>query len=135
MHMDYMVQKWLYLAKTNIETSEFLFNNQKPPSLEIICFLCQQSAETSLKGLLQFGNVKIPRTHDLSKLYRLGMTISEKIKPFSRYCDDLKKYAVALEVPFDNNIDEAEAATALKQSRAIFESISGIVAESDTSST
>jgi HEPN domain-containing protein len=39
-----------------------------PPAHDVLCYLCQQSAEKYLKAILNENRLPIPRTHDLERL-------------------------------------------------------------------
>jgi HEPN domain-containing protein len=67
--------------------------------LEDLCFDAQQAAEKSFKAIILARGLKIPHTHDLTKLLavieKTGLDIPEPIKP----CTLLTDYAVITRYP------------------------------------
>ena len=64
MERDYMAE-WFQYASIDMASAEHLANTMRPQPLEIICFLCQQSAEKNLKGYLLYKTDTEPsKTHD-----------------------------------------------------------------------
>ena len=59
------VAEWFTFADRDLSSAEYLLP-MHPRPLEIICYLCQQSAEKYLKGFLIYNGVEQPvKTHDL----------------------------------------------------------------------
>ena len=59
--------EWLAFSKKNIDTARLLFDARHYE--DIIGVELQQSLEKLLKSILAYQNIKIPREHDLLKLY------------------------------------------------------------------
>lgn len=67
--MSKLVQQWFQLARKDLNHAKFNWEHQnKNDCKELVAFLCQQSVEKSIKGVLQFKSIKIEKTHDLTKL-------------------------------------------------------------------
>jgi HEPN domain-containing protein len=60
-------KEWLEFAKKNLETAKLLFDVNHYE--DIIGVEIQQSLEKVLKSLMAYENIKIPKDHDLVKLY------------------------------------------------------------------
>jgi HEPN domain-containing protein len=61
-------REWLNRARSNLVHARL-----RAPEvyLEDLCFECQQAAEKALKGLLLWGGLEFPHTHDLARLIGL----------------------------------------------------------------
>lgn len=56
-----VVDEWLYYAKSDFDTAQFLNENMYPKPLGIICYHCQQAAEKFLKMLFIINNIEIKK--------------------------------------------------------------------------
>jgi HEPN domain-containing protein len=72
-------QEWQRLAEMDLSSAEYLLNMHLVP-VEIICYLCQQSAEKYLKGYLVLYGINPPKIHDLNELRKLCSNLSETFK-------------------------------------------------------
>ena len=70
-------KEWRLLAEDDFSVAEFLSENMNPIPTSIIAFLCQQSIEKYLKGVLTILDINPPFTHDLEEL----CTLAEKQRP------------------------------------------------------
>lgn len=61
--------EWLFFAKRNIDTAVLLYNVNHYE--DIIGIELQQALEKVLKSVCAFQNLKIPKEHDLVKIYFL----------------------------------------------------------------
>lgn len=85
-----------------------------------ICFLCHQSAELYLKGVLVLYGVKPPKIHDLAKLLELAMGQEESLKSLLSECKILNRYYIAVRYPPElKNVDKIEAQEAVELAAAI----------------
>jgi len=69
-------KEWMKFAINDLEAVEIL-NSHNPPKLEIICYLCQQSAEKMLKSFLVYSGVKPPKTHELDELCEMCQEVDD----------------------------------------------------------
>ena len=67
---------------------------------------CQQAAEKFLKSFLIFAEVKIPKIHDLTELYKLCIDIDSSIQFDLDYLINLTEYAVEMRYSINPKIDE-----------------------------
>ena len=71
MERDYVLH-WFAQGDMELATAEHAFETQRPQPLNIICYLCQQSAEKYLKGYYIYqSGAEAPRIHSLTKLCAL----------------------------------------------------------------
>ncbi len=59
--------EWLNVSKHNLDTAKLLFKENH--YTDIIGVEIQQATEKAIKALIAYHNIKIPRDHDLVKLY------------------------------------------------------------------
>ena len=114
MKNEKMVQEWLRYAKSDADSADFLYKNQMPRPLEIICFHCQQAAEKNLKALLVGKNIPFDRKHDLVYLIELNKTDDISI-PADVYssCERLTQHGISPRYPGGSEITEADTKLAL----------------------
>jgi len=60
--MDEVVAEWIKFSDRDLETANYLYENMRPMPFEIICYLCQQSAEKALKAFWIYSEIK-PEKH------------------------------------------------------------------------
>jgi HEPN domain-containing protein len=107
-----IAQEWLFRAKDDLESAEYLLG-KRPLPIEIVCFLCQQSAEKILKGLLVLRGIRPPKTHDLMSLCDLCRPFANEINKISKQCEKLNPYSVAPRYPNEIPIVEQQMRIAL----------------------
>ncbi|GHV42222.1 hypothetical protein AGMMS49546_20130 [Spirochaetia bacterium] len=106
--------EWLAYAENDFGSAEYLLG-RRPLPLEVICFLCQQSAEKSLKG------IRPPRIHDLVEIYDLCEPFTPAIDTILIRCKDLNDYSVRPRYPDEIVITEDRMKKALADARAVME--------------
>lgn len=67
--MKKRVKEWITYSKLDLDSALKLLEN--PELTQSAAFHCQQSIEKSFKAILEEKINKVPRTHDLVKLYGL----------------------------------------------------------------
>ncbi|ATW25670.1 HEPN domain-containing protein [Candidatus Formimonas warabiya] len=109
---------WLQRAKSNLARAEF--GRPAPDILyEDLCFDAQQACEKSLKALMIYFNVEVPRTHSIGYILKLidesgKVHVPEILKEAAILTD----YAVTTRYPGDwepINEDEYKQAVSLAQ--------------------
>ena len=113
-------QEWQRLAEMDLRSAEYLCN-MKPVPVEIICYLCQQSAEKYLKGYLVLNGINPPKIHDLNELYKRCLNISVDYKDIADQCSDLTVYSVQPRYPMGLMLEERDMHLALKSAKGIQE--------------
>ncbi len=108
-------EPWLRIAKEDLKAAKVLL---KEELYSTVSYLCQQSAEKSLKAYLVFKGQPVFKTHDLTKLIELCMAIDrefEKIYTFARY---LNPFSTKFRYPSEYDIpDYDHADNTIKQTQ------------------
>jgi len=98
MDLEYAAE-WFHFADRDLASAEYL-HGMRPQPLEIICFLCQQSAEKSLKGYLIYkGIAEPPKTHNLIILNSMCSDYDERFCGIDKACSVLTGYGVQPRYP------------------------------------
>ena len=63
--MKSIVNNWIRQAESDLNSAKYNLDGNK---LDVASYLCQQTAENSLKALYLYKNDKLWKTHDLVKL-------------------------------------------------------------------
>ena len=85
-------KEWLEFSKRNLETAQLLYNVDH--YTDIIGVELQQTLEKCLKAVFAYQNIKIPREHDLVKIYFLiekELSISDEEVMMLRMATDYYK--------------------------------------------
>ncbi len=107
-----LVEQWLIYAKSDLELARV----DLPDSvlLETLCYHAQQAAEKSLKAVLIYYSISVPRTHNIGTLIDLleGYTdVPESIRDIAI----LTEYAVSSRYPgFSEPVDRDDYEVALQ---------------------
>ncbi len=110
---------WIRHAKSDLDLSDI----EKPECVlwENLCFHAQQAAEKSLKALLIFKNIEIPRTHNLRILLDLipaDMNVPEDVEDAAILSD----YAVTSRYPGDYPaVTQTEYEEAIQLAKTVYE--------------
>jgi HEPN domain-containing protein len=113
--------RWLQKAVDDLDNATFLFENKWPRPLELVCYLCSQSAEKALKSyIIQKGETP-PYTHDLGTLCRICIAYSSDFSDVVDDCLDITPYAVQTRYPNDIELVETETQLALRKAARIFD--------------
>ena len=112
------INQWLRLAENDLASANHLLGLH-PYKLEVICYLCEQSAEKMLKGYLACNRMEIPKTHDLMKLCRLCMEVDTEFDELFDSCSRLMPYGVQVRYPNHTELYEEDMHMALKDSKKI----------------
>jgi len=121
-------KEWQRLAEMDLMSSEYLLK-MNPVPIEIICYLCQQSAEKYLKGYLVLHGMNPPKTHDLNQLQKLCSSISNNFTDVADHCSDLTAYGVQPRYPMQLMLEERDMQEALMNAKAIRDFIINIAPE------
>jgi HEPN domain-containing protein len=112
-------REWLEFAKRDLSSARFLLA-QVPVPFEIICYLSQQSAEKSLKGLLVLHDMRPLKTHDLAELYRLCEPHVAGIEAILPSCHALNPYSVSPRYPHELFLNEKDTMEALAAAEKVY---------------
>ena len=107
-----LVEQWLIYAKSDLELARVDLPNSV--LLETLCYHAQQAAEKSLKAVLIYHSVSVPRTHNIGTLIDLleeYTDVSESIRDIAI----LTEYAVSSRYPeFSEPVDRDDYEVALQ---------------------
>lgn len=124
MKFDEDVAEWMRFAKTDFDVAKNSDETMHPKPLEVICYLCQQSAEKALKAFLIAKEIDPPKIHDLDTLREMCEGFEQSFAETEKHCEFLTKYAVAPKYPSHGlDIIESDARIALKYAQIVYEKV------------
>ncbi|MHC6204575.1 HEPN domain-containing protein [Breznakiellaceae bacterium SP9] len=97
-----------------------------PIHIEVVVYLCQQSAEKSLKGLLVVNNIQPPKTHDLPELLELCEGFGFDADAIAKECNFLNKYSVTPRYPREIAVSESDPPIALDYAKTVLELVKAL---------
>jgi len=121
------VKEWLKYASNDLEAANHLLT-LFPLKLEIICYLCQQSAEKMLKAFWLYSDVFPPKTHDLEVLRSKCEEFDASFLNLAGECIRLNDYSSQPRYPFSLEITEEDMQMAIKDSKGISEFVKSLIA-------
>jgi HEPN domain-containing protein len=127
-----LVCKWFKKAEDDLIVARHLFEDLYPKQIEIACYHAQQAVEKALKGFLLYNDIEPPKTHDLVALCRMCAKIATEFKEKIDDCAILTLYSSITRYPNEIEMDETEAATAIRKALAIFDFTTGMISEMNT---
>jgi len=110
--------EWFNFARQDLSSAKFLLGHHPLP-IEIICFLCQQTAEKCLKGLLVINNVRPPKIHNLLEICNLCTPLVSGIEEILPKCSVLNKYSVQPRYPYELPLNETDAKEAISYAEIV----------------
>ncbi len=120
MELRSLVAEWVKYSKTDLDVAKQLLENMRPRPLEIICYHAQQSAEKILKAFLVRNDILPPKIHDLIRLCEMCGEIDKAFDEIAVSCGSLNRYSVLPRYPFELEILEADAETAIQKADSVF---------------
>jgi len=116
------VNVWMEYAQTDLRAAYALLDSGDFFPRQI-CFLAQQCAEKSLKAILVFENMPVPKSHDLDRLRDLipdGWEVTEKFPDLA----ELTIWSVESRYPGDTpDVVEYEARETLLLAEMVFDAV------------
>lgn len=73
--MNLIAGEWIAKAEGDFATAQRELGATDRPNYDAVCFHAQQCAEKYLKAFLQEANFAFPKTHDLTDLLALALSI------------------------------------------------------------
>ena len=118
--MDKMdeVRTWITYSDNDAEAVRQL-SSFHPPQIEIICYLCQQSAEKILKSFLVYSDIKPIKTHDLELLRDECEKIDEQFTEITSECARLNDYSSQPRYPSGLELIKSDMDLAINDSMLI----------------
>jgi len=121
-----MLQQWLDKGKDDLRSAEYLSTMHHPTPDEIICYLCQQSAEKYLKAFIFSHDIEPDKTHDLEDLLEVCQKYNTEFSTLFSKVYVLTSYAVLPRYPNDLGITGEDVKTALDYAKSIQEFVMNI---------
>lgn len=94
--MKEQTEQWLSLAEEDLKVANIIFNEN---IYNQVCFHCQQTAEKSLKALIEEKS-KVPKEHSLPKLFRICEQMGYKLHTILEKIEFLDKFYTSTRYPF-----------------------------------
>jgi HEPN domain-containing protein len=119
--MDRMTEakEWFDIADGDLRSAEHLMTLHHPRPDNVICNLCQQAAEKSIKGFLVYKEIEFKKIHDLVALLELAKSNNVDISVLLDKCAFLFQYAVEPRYPNQHEYTEEEVKTAIQYAKDI----------------
>ena len=114
------VTEWIAFSDMDLASAKHLCS-MIPKPLEIICYLCQQSAEKALKAFWIHSDIAPQKTHDLGHLRDKCETLDESFAELISECDRLNLYSTQPRYPFGLELTEELMNLAIKDCEKISE--------------
>ena len=114
-----ILQQWLKIGKNELRSAEHLSIMHHPTPDEVICFLCQQSAEKYLKAYIFLHDIEPDKTHDLRELLRKCETFNPSFSSLLTKIFVLTKYAVLPRYPNELGITNEDMKVAVQYAKDI----------------
>jgi len=116
--MNPLTAEWIAKAEADYEGAVDLRRRRKNPLPDLVCFHCQQCAEKYPKALLQESGIAFPKTHVLTDLLTLTVTVCASLRSLQPQLTVLENYAVRFRYPgMDSTL--TQAIDALQAVRAV----------------
>ena len=122
-----ILQQWLNKGNDDLRSAEYLSTMRHPTPDEVICNLCQQSAEKYLKGFLFLNDIEPPKTHDLVELLEMCVKYDELFSTLSPKIQILTTYAVLPRYPNELGITGEDMKTAIRYAKDVQEFVLKII--------
>jgi HEPN domain-containing protein len=120
--MNPLTLEWVNKAKGDFATAERELRVTLAPNYDAVCFHAQQCVEKYLKARLQEAGIQFGRTHDLTALLNLALTLDPAWDAMRPDLQALTAFAVAYRYPGDA-ADKGEAQEAVNKCRSVRQTI------------
>jgi HEPN domain-containing protein len=119
MGKEEILKQWLDKGHDDLRAAEYLSTMHNPTPDEIICYLCQQSAEKYLKSFIFSQDIEPDKTHDLNELLKVCQKYNAEFSILSSQTLILKRYAVMTRYPNELGITQEDMKNALLYAKTI----------------
>jgi HEPN domain-containing protein len=115
---------WIKYAINDLSVATHLNETYHPLPENTICWHCQQSVEKSLKSILVYNDVKVPKTHDIRMLLQTTVQYEPSITLDEKVADRITAFAVESRYP-DNALDitKEDAELGLKYAKRVLDQV------------
>ena len=111
-HINELVKQWINIAERDLLDAKQGFAAEKILT-DSISFHCQQAGEKYLKAFLAYHQIDFPKTHSMSTLVNLCISVDTSFNAILDEADFLTDYAVEVRYPddwYEPALDEAKNA-------------------------
>jgi len=126
-----ILQQWLDKGKDGLRSAEYLSTMHHPTPDEVICYLCQQSAEKYLKAFIYSHDIEPDKTHDLEYLLEVCQKYNAEFSTLFSKAYVLKRYGTLPRYPNELGITSEDMKTALSYAQNIQEFVMKIFSENN----
>ena len=117
------IQKWLIKSQHDLGSARRLMEGEEP-YLDTAVYHCQQAAEKAMKAFLTYHDIVFEKTHDLTELLELSVTVEPAFDPWREVAKELTPYASQFRYPGDVlEPEQHEAEQALQHAQAFVDFI------------
>jgi HEPN domain-containing protein len=116
-----VVQKWVRRAQMDFDSAAKLVETRFEPPIEVVCYLCQQSAEKILKAYTIAKTNARSTSHKLEDLLDACVPHSAEFNTLRSCCLSLSPYATLARYPSIIEPTEQHMKMALKDASKILE--------------
>lgn len=123
------IRKWLIKSQHDLGSARRLIEGDEP-YLDTAVYHCQQAVEKALKAFLTYHDIEFEKTHDLTELLGVCVTVEPTFGSWRRVAEELTPYAVQFRYPTDVlEPERSEAEDALEHAQSFIDFISGLLPE------
>lgn len=113
------IRKWLIKSQHDLGSARRLMEGDEP-YLDTAVYHCQQAAEKALKAFLTYHDIEFEKTHDLTELVELAVTVEPAFESWRQVAEELTPYAVQFRYPADVlEPERSEAEGALQHAQSL----------------
>jgi HEPN domain-containing protein len=126
------VREWLKFSDNDLEAVHQL-STFYPPKIEIICYLCQQSAEKALKAFWVYSGMQPPKTHNMDTLRAECEKLECRFLEIADECSRLDDYSSQPRYPSDMELISSDMELAKNDSTKINAFVKSVMSLDDMS--
>jgi len=122
------VEKWIHFAQMDFDSAAALAERFRPP-IEVVSYLCQQSAEKILKAYTIANTDILIKTHILKDLLKVSIQYCSGFDKFKIICERLTPYITLARYPSNIDLTDQDMKQALKDANDVLEFTKSKLAE------
>jgi HEPN domain-containing protein len=112
------VEKWIRFAQMDFDSAVALAERFRPP-IEVVSYLCQQSAEKILKAYTIANTNTLIKTHILKDLLKLSIQYCSDFDKLKVVCERLTPYITLARYPSNIELTEHDMKQAIKDAQDV----------------
>jgi len=114
------VKKWIRFAQIDFDSAVALAKRFRPP-IEVVSYLCQQSAEKILKAYTIANTNTLIKTHILKDLLKASIQYCSDFDKLKVVCERLTPYITLARYPSNIELTEHDMKQAIKDAQDVLE--------------